>query len=245
MPQAHDGGIRLLLVEDDPLFATSLRALLGNAGFEVHTIASGDDPDFANQLREADVAILDLELPGRSGFELLHDVAGSDDLTATPILMLTAHDPMAYRLRALSMGADDFMIKPPNPEELVLRLKALLKRSAKGRSADKRVVVHSGSGSDLLLLTHSIVLIQAAKNYCFVHTQTERHMTNESISHLSERLDDQFVQTHRSYLVNRAFVRGARWLSNSEYVLDVDAQTLAQIPVSRAYRKAIREALGL
>lgn len=121
---------KLLLVEDDLLFAWSASVELSNAGFEVITLNSGDDPQFLTRVRESDVVVLDVSLPGISGFTLVREIRNDSVASTTPVMMLTALGPMDYQLHALSCGADDVMVKPPNWRELSARLRTLLRRAA-------------------------------------------------------------------------------------------------------------------
>ncbi len=120
--------IRLLLIEDDAQLAAVVAGGLAEQGFQVERTAS-----FAtglSRLLEApwDLAILDVALPGGSGFELCRRARAAD--VTTPILMLTARDAVADRVTGLGAGADDYLVKPFAFAELVARLRALARRPA-------------------------------------------------------------------------------------------------------------------
>lgn len=120
--------LRVLFVEDDEAVRNALALELRAAGYLVQ-----DEPD-GNSLEEIvegfrpDIAILDVMLPGRSGFELARELRNRSDL---PILFLTARESVSYRLAGFSVGADDYVIKPVVVEELLARLRALLRRSGR------------------------------------------------------------------------------------------------------------------
>lgn len=125
---------RILLVEDDPSLGLLLHDLLRLEGHKPELLRDGREvmPAFAQG--QFDIAILDVMLPGKDGFQLAEELRrASPDL---PILMLTARDRVEDRVRGLKAGADDYVIKPFNNEELLLRIQALLKR-AERRGAEE------------------------------------------------------------------------------------------------------------
>lgn len=241
---------RVLIVEDDALFLASMRALLTNAGYEVAATTVSTDRKLPDMVREADVVMLDLAMPGKDGFEVLREIRQAPDTASKPVLMLTAHDPMTYRLKGLSLGADDYVVKPPHRDELLLRIGGLLRRAqlaapSEAPRAGNRIKVDSPRGGHAFVNTADVTHITAAGNYCYVYTQDGRKMSSANIGQLAEDLGEAFVRTHRSHLVNLARITGARWLDSSNYVLEIDDADHTQIPVSRAYRAPVRIALGV
>jgi DNA-binding response OmpR family regulator len=117
---------RILVVEDDRALARVLSDSLTYAGFEVETIEGG--PQVLRTLRTfgPDLVLLDVMLPGPSGFELCGLIR---ERGRTPIIMLTARDDKADKLRGLEAGADDYITKPFDFDELKARLRALLRRA--------------------------------------------------------------------------------------------------------------------
>ena len=129
--------MHLLLVEDDRLVARGVAAGLRLHGFTVHHAATAGAAAAAMGAAAFDAAVLDLGLPDGDGLELLARWrARGRDL---PVLVLTARDAVSERVRGLKGGADDYLLKPFELEELVARLHALLRRAA-GRSTER--VVH-------------------------------------------------------------------------------------------------------
>ncbi|MEJ7650016.1 MAG: response regulator transcription factor [Nakamurella sp.] len=120
------GPARVVLVEDsDPIRTTVSRALVAE-GFAVTALADGAELERELQERSADLVVLDVMLPGRDGFALLDLVRSR---TAVPVLMLTARDATADRVRGLTNGADDYLVKPFAMAELIARCRVLLRRS--------------------------------------------------------------------------------------------------------------------
>jgi Response regulators consisting of a CheY-like receiver domain and a winged-helix DNA-binding domain len=121
----------ILIVDDDPRITNLLRRLLAYDGYSVAVAASGDAA-FTRTLEHApDLILLDVMLPGIDGLEVARRVRAAGD--QVPILMLTARDAVADRVQGLEMGADDYLVKPFANEELLARVKAILRRSRNER----------------------------------------------------------------------------------------------------------------
>ncbi len=123
---------RILVIDDDLSITTALRRALSFEGYTVDVALDGEEG-----LRKArdvapDLVILDVLMPGIDGFEVCRRLRAGDD---TPILMLTARDEVADRVRGLDAGADDYLVKPFAPDELLARVRALLRRRESRPSA--------------------------------------------------------------------------------------------------------------
>ncbi len=124
----------ILIVEDSTELVALLRRVLGEHGYEVRAARDGDEGLATALSDEPDLVILDVGLPGRDGFEVIRELRqrGFD----TPALMLTARSDVADRITGLESGADDYLVKPFDTDELMARVRALLRRSAaQGRAA--------------------------------------------------------------------------------------------------------------
>ncbi len=120
--------MRILLVEDDALLGDGVRAGLKLAGFAVDWVQDGQAAKLALETEEYAMVVLDLGLPKLTGTELLKWLRGKG--LKLPVLILTARDTVADRVAGLNAGADDYLIKPFDLDELIARLHALLRRSA-------------------------------------------------------------------------------------------------------------------
>lgn len=118
--------MRLLLVEDELELATLLRGGLKAAGFAVDHVANLADADAALAAETYDIAVLDLRLPDGDGLDLLRQKRAAG--LAIPVLILTARDSLSDRVRGLEQGGDDYVLKPFHIDEVVARLRALLRR---------------------------------------------------------------------------------------------------------------------
>jgi len=118
--------MRILIVEDDPMIGASIRTGLRQDGYTADWARDGNSAELAVATNEYDAILLDLGLPGRSGLELLAQWRRKRN--AVPILIITARDSVEDRIAGLDGGADDYLVKPFDLNELAARLRALLRR---------------------------------------------------------------------------------------------------------------------
>lgn len=123
---------RILIVEDSDAIRVPLSAALSGHGYEVSAASDGTDVEARLRSSPPDLVILDVMLPGRDGFELLRVIRTS---STAAVLILTARDGVADRVRGLTAGADDYLVKPFALAELLARVQAVLRRTRVGGSA--------------------------------------------------------------------------------------------------------------
>ena len=126
----------ILLVEDDPSLIELVRYNLEAADFDVAVEMDGDGGLMAIRERDFDLVILDWMMPNMSGIEVVRQIRRMNDKRATPVIMLTARGEETDKIRGLDAGADDYVVKPFSPAELVSRVRALLRRSTPDMGAD-------------------------------------------------------------------------------------------------------------
>lgn len=124
----------IMIVEDEPKLAALLGDYLKAAGHETVWIANGLDVIPAVRVREPDLILLDLMLPGRDGLDVCRDLRSFSDL---PVIMMTARVEEIDRLLGLELGADDYVCKPYSPREVVARCKAVLRRNRRSAPAER------------------------------------------------------------------------------------------------------------
>ena len=124
---------RVLVVDDEPDIVALVAYHLVKAGYRVSTAASGPDAVTQAKADRPAILVLDLMLPGMSGFEVLEQLRADESTREVAVLLLTARKDEPDRIRGLSLGADDYLTKPFSPQELVLRVGAILRRIQQGR----------------------------------------------------------------------------------------------------------------
>jgi two-component system response regulator QseB len=139
--------MRLLLVEDDELLGDGLKAGLSLSGYTVEWLKDGRSADIALQSSQFDLVVLDINLPDHSGLEVLKKLRQENN--NVPVLLLTARDTVEDRVKGLDSGADDYLVKPFDLDELNARLRAIQRR-------------HSGHSTPLLV--HGNLILDPASH---------------------------------------------------------------------------------
>jgi two-component system, OmpR family, response regulator QseB len=178
--------MRLLLVEDDPMIGESVLTGLRQDGFAVDWVQDGRAAELALETNPYDTLLLDLGLPRKAGLEVLASLRRRGD--SIPVLILTARDALADRVKGLDAGADDYLVKPFDLEELAARVRALLRRKS-GR-ADPVVQV---GGLTINPATHEVSLhgksiSLSAREFALIHALAARPGVVFSRAQLEEKL---------------------------------------------------------
>ena len=156
---------RIMIIEDEPALRDELSVLLQNAGYEPITVTDYDNVSEQMKSANSDLILLDINLPNVNGETLLQDFRKSSD---TPVIMLTSRTTEIDEVLSMSYGADDYITKPYNPTILLLRISAVLKRSAKVGAVqiyhDVEVSTVKGSltrnGSEQILTKNEMIIFQ-------------------------------------------------------------------------------------
>ena len=208
--------MRLLLVEDDPMIGASVQRGLRQEGYTVDWVRDGAAADLAVAAGVHELILLDLGLPGKSGLEWLAQWRARG--VTLPVLILTARDAVADRVRGLDAGADDYLVKPFSLEELAARLRALGRRQG-GRAAPR---LELGPLS-LDPATHEVSkdgqpVELSAREFALLHALMENPGVPLSRTQLEERLygwdaevASNAVEVHIHALRRKL---GAEWIKN-------------------------------
>src|SRR3954447_5559384 len=121
--------MRVLLIEDDSAMARSIELMLRSEGFNVYTTDLGEEGIDLGKLYDYDIVVLDLQLPDMSGFEVLKTLRLAK--IQTPVMILSGNAIVESKVKALGFGADDYLTKPFHKDELVARIQAIVRRSAR------------------------------------------------------------------------------------------------------------------
>ncbi|MEQ7922424.1 response regulator transcription factor [Xanthomonas sp. WHRI 1810A] len=198
--------MRLLLVEDHVPLADELLNALGRQGYAVDWLADGRDAVYQGATEPYDLIILDLGLPGMPGLEVLQQWRKGG--MSTPVLILTARGSWAERIEGLKVGADDYLTKPFHPEELQLRIQALLRRShglanqptlqAAGLHLDEGRQTVSRDGVEIQLTSAEFRLLR----YFMLHPEqilSKSHLGEHLYDGENER-DSNVIEVHVNHL---------------------------------------------
>jgi len=121
--------VNILVIEDEPDIRRNLEYNLGREGFKASSVGSLDEAGEKLKSKKFDLILLDLMLPDGSGLDLCKKIKSNSETEATPIIILTAKDDEVDKVVGFELGADDYVTKPFSVRELILRVKAILKRS--------------------------------------------------------------------------------------------------------------------
>lgn len=135
---------RILVVDDDRDIVRLVRSYLEKAGYAVVTAYDGESALHVMRREVPDLLILDLMLPDRDGWDVARVIRSDSQLSATPIIMLTARVEDNDKIVGLEIGADDYITKPFNPREVVARVRALLRRSHIQQGAQDPKILQTG-----------------------------------------------------------------------------------------------------
>ncbi len=218
--------MRILLVEDDRLLGDGTRNSLGHLGFTVDWMNDGQQALDALTVESYDAIVLDIGLPRQDGYSVLKSLRERG--LHTPVLLLTARDDKLDKLKGFGLGADDYVVKPVDMEELAARLRALIRRTAGRATAriavgavaidpDSRQVWLNGETVELsarefglleLLMQNAdrvMTRAQLEQNIYGWDDSTDSNTIEVFIHHLRKKLGSDFIQTLRGigYTVRR------------------------------------------
>jgi len=190
--------MRILIIEDEIDLAKSLARGLKDEGYAVDTANDGEEGLFSALSNDYDAIVLDIMLPKIDGWKILEKLRSKKK---TPVLMLTARDQTVDRVRGLDSGADDYLIKPFDLEEVLARIRAIIRRSANLTSNSitvgdvilnlaSKTVTLKNKAIDLTAREYSLVEFLALhKGEVITRTQLYEHLFDENESSLSNLLD--------------------------------------------------------
>jgi two-component system alkaline phosphatase synthesis response regulator PhoP len=135
---------RILIVDDDKEIVRLVKSYLEQAGYQVLTAYDGETALHIMRRDCPDLAVLDLMMPGRDGWDLTHVARSDRSLAEMPIIMLTARVEDTDKILGLELGADDYITKPFNPREVVARVRSVLRRTQGGGSSEQHRILQVG-----------------------------------------------------------------------------------------------------
>jgi len=197
--------MKLLIIEDDQTLAKNLKLVLIKDGFAVDTSNTREDGLAQTEINEYDCVVLDINLPDGSGFDLLHDLRKAEN--KTPVIIVTARGQVEDRIKGLNLGADDYVPKPVDSNELTARIRAVIRRN---------------SQSALPILTIGDLVVKPAEQNASVDGNT-LDLTAKEFSVL------EYLAQHNGQIITRTMLMEHIWGSDFETfsnVIDVYIRNL-------------------
>lgn len=212
--------MRILIVEDDPMLFDGLSVGLGLAGFTVDAVATCEEAFTALETQSYDALVLDLMLPDGSGLDILSSLRRRKD--ATPVLLLTARDHVPDRIAGLDAGADDYVGKPFDLDELAARVRAVARRGTgratamlewRGVTLDPARQVASLDGKPLALTRREFAVLRVLMER--PGSTVSRSTLEETLYGWQEEVESNAVEVHVHHLrakLGTSFIRTVRGL---------------------------------
>jgi two-component system response regulator QseB len=222
--------MRLLLVEDDAMIGTGIQAGLRHEGYVVDWVHDAESAEAALAVEDAGFALvlLDLGLPRKDGFALLEALRRTRN--RVPVLVITARDAVADRIKGLDLGADDYLVKPFDLDELAARIRAVLRRHA-GRGEpvveygafrlDPATRKVSYNGREVSVSAREFSLLQALLNR--PGTALSRPQLEERLYGWGEEIASNCIEVHVHNLRRKLGERAIRTVRGVGYVIDAAA----------------------
>ncbi len=220
--------MRVLVVEDDIHLGDGLQAALRIEGYAVDWVKDGEEAELALRAQPYDIVVLDLGLPILSGVEVLDKIRtrGSD----VPVLILTARDTAEDRISGLDKGADDYMVKPVNVDELCARIRSILRR-AHGRAIPK--LMHGGIEVDVagrVVMRDGAQVDLSGKEFAVLHQLMEnqgrvlsKRQLEEGIYDWESELESNAVEVYVHHLRKKLGKDLVRTIRGVGYVIDKES----------------------
>jgi len=217
--------MRLLIVEDDKLLGDGIRNGLRQAGYAVDWVEDGETAELAIKTEEYDLVILDIGLPKKSGLDVLKSLRSRGD--QLPVLLLTAFDTVDDRILGLDTGADDYVIKPFDLDELSARVRALLRRNS-GRSTPimehGNIIVDPASHT---VTKNEHVIDISPREFALLQTLLEnkgrvvsRSRLEESLYAWNEEVESNTIEVHIHHLRKKLGAELIRTIRGVGYIVD-------------------------
>lgn len=183
--------MNILVAEDDRDIAELIAHYVERSGWTAHIVASGDEALARARQHPVDVVILDVMLPGMSGLEVCRELRANGATDAIPIIMVTARGEESDRIIGLDIGADDYIAKPFSPNELVARIRALVRRSKRTESESQTIKFGS--------------LVMDLERHTVIDGDQEVKLTAKEFLLL------QYLMQHRGRVLSRDILLGDVW----------------------------------
>lgn len=248
----HPQDLVVLVVDDDRAVRDVIDLALSAEGMTV--VGANDGSEALSVLRRehVDVVLLEIVLPRVDGWMTLMEIRNDPALTWTPVIIVSSKTEDLAKIHAFRQGAQQYVTKPFNVEELSARVRAAARREhapavtarTRGEPELHKLAVRKG-GRTVLLDVDDIVYVSARNKSTYVHTYENQYILDHTLSELEERLtSESFTRVHRSYMVNLQMVKEIVRAESGYSVIVADRDETI-VPVARRQARAFRGAVGI
>lgn len=220
---------KILILEDEFVIAENTRILLEECYSNIETEIAGDAEEASEILEEfiPDVALVDIRLgEGKTGIEF-SEILNKKNI---PFIFITAHGDQNTVSNAIKSRPLGYIVKPVNKNDLYVNLEM-----AYAKIIEKQIFTFKDGTHDVRIPENEIIYLCADGNYTEIHTTSKRYVVRNSMKKILEDIQLQFVQSHRSYFVNPAYIR-----ETNDYIY---LTTEEKLPLSRKYKKEVLNSL--
>lgn len=235
--------IRILAIEDDPLYAESLKIIIDELGYELLAVAdNADDALHAIRQENPDIILMDIQINDRlTGIEL---AALIKPLTAAPVIYVTASKDKQVIAQAASTSPSAYIIKPYEPESLqaAIELAIFSKQLQNMKQASPSMSSFYIKDNHRLVRinTSEILYVEVEEKYCYIVTVQKRHIINMRLKDLLDRLpEEDFIQVHRSFVVRKSAIEEINNTLNEVVVTGKKS-----LPVGKTFREPLLSSLN-
>ena len=241
---------RILVVDDEKNLVKILRMNLEDKGYEVE--AAFDGLEALDKITEThpELVILDVMMPEIDGWEVLSRIRKNPRGKYIPVIMLTSKTTGISKIFGFDLGADDYVTKPFDMDELIARVGAILKRFTPADGSDKekewpKIPAIDSIKGIKLIDQQEIAYVDAVHNYTYLHLHDEKYLTRFTLINLEEKLADIFMRIHRSHIVNLSKIESVFSPATSSYLVRLDDLSHTELPVSRQKIGELKHRLGI
>ncbi len=240
---------RILVVDDEKNLVRILKMNLEDNDYEVETAFNGLEALEKISVARPDLIILDVMMPGIDGWEVLSRLRKNTEDRYIPVIVLTSKTTGISKIFGFDLGADDYVTKPFEIDELIARVGAIMRRFLADQSKPKKEVpripaIDSFKGVNLVD-QEEIVYIDAIHNYTYLHCDNEKYLTRFTLTELEHKLADSFTRIHRSHIINLNKVESVFAIAASSYRVRLNNESKTELPVSRRKIKVLKSRLGI
>ena len=246
---------RTIIADDEPLARQRLKSLLNSQPIRIEIVGEASDGDMCLEMIQQiapDLVFLDIQMPGRTGIELLQELQNPPW-----VIFVTAYEE--YALKAFELSGIDYLVKPVSTDRLQKSLEKLARitgpqnqtealqnalkivLSANEQNKPVAIPVKSGNRTFFIKIT-DIAFLKAEDKYVTVHTKEgKKHIIEQSLNYLEDKIGSPFVRVKRDFLVNRDFVKDITRYFSGSYILKIGDVDSTRIISGRSYSDAIKQ----